>query len=435
MNNRPLKRSPLLTKLYIFTIILILIETILNLFSYSFLYKQEDRNNISDNDKNVLRIIAIGESTTADYFSTESNGAWPRQLEKMLNENGIPARVYNLGIGSSNTNLILARLENQIDTFRPHIAISMMGINDSNVWISATANSFYKHIKLYRIFSWLFYSLQSNQINQFIIPEESFENFSKSVKIIEGFKKNDFSQILHQAESHAKTLSIYQQAQYYAYLALKAMPVAGPDVDKYFTAYHMYRLSLNTNYFVHNAVENQSEILVRLQKWDECFELAKKFYSHGGILNDALVSTFSECAIYSGTKEEWGKILARNQYGLKEISWNLNTTKDNYRRLYKILRSHQIKLIAMQYPLLPPDDLKNYFKKNLSDTDVATKYKDISFVFNKENFQEALKHYKFEEIFTDQFHSLFGHTNDFGHSLIAKNVYTEVLKWINQNKY
>ena len=49
--------------------------------------------------------------------------------------------------------------------------------------------------------------------------------------------------------------------------------------------------------------------------------------------------------------------------------------------------------------------------------------KQIKFLENKKNFKEALKKHDFEEIFTDQFAGLFGHTSKLGHEIIANNIF------------
>ncbi len=92
-----------LPKIFIYFIAVIftlaLLEVLLQTMGFLASMPKNQRNQIHREDQNKLRILAIGESTTADYFAPDNLGAWPRKLEKKLLENGIAARVYNEGVG------------------------------------------------------------------------------------------------------------------------------------------------------------------------------------------------------------------------------------------------------------------------------------------------------------------------------------------------
>ncbi|MFH0984776.1 MAG: tetratricopeptide repeat protein [Candidatus Omnitrophota bacterium] len=70
------------------------------------------------------RILCLGESTTA--------GTYPSFLEEELNRRGqgIPFSVIDKGIPSTNTDVILAQLEANLDKYKPDLVVTMMGIND-----------------------------------------------------------------------------------------------------------------------------------------------------------------------------------------------------------------------------------------------------------------------------------------------------------------
>jgi hypothetical protein len=75
----------------------------------------------------------------------------------------------------------------------------------------------------------------------------------------------------------------------------------------------------------------------------------------------------------------------------------------------------------MQYPVRSIEPLKILLKNE-------DYYNKIIFISNEENFKEALKKYKTEDIFQDMFKGTFGHCTDLGNTLIAENVAENIEK-------
>ncbi|HUP57922.1 MAG TPA: GDSL-type esterase/lipase family protein, partial [Bdellovibrionota bacterium] len=105
----------------------LLAELVLRLAGWALLSPSRQRNAIRPEDASKLRILTLGESTTADW---ETPIAWPRQLENLLSARGVPARVYNEGVPGTSTALILSRIDELLERYRPELVVSMMGIND-----------------------------------------------------------------------------------------------------------------------------------------------------------------------------------------------------------------------------------------------------------------------------------------------------------------
>lgn len=78
--------------------------------------------------------------------------------------------------------------------------------------------------------------------------------------------------------------------------------------------------------------------------------------------------------------------------------------------------------MPMQYPTLPIEDLKQDLKN-------SEHYDKLVFVSNKENFEQALKTHKKEEIFKDMFGGGFGHCTHYGNALITENIIPKILKF------
>lgn len=88
-------------------------------------------------DKERLRIVALGGSTTEPYFMMQANDpasysyeSWPYFLQKRLDELGIRAIVFNGGVAGYSTNQELLKLLRDVLPLRPDIVLSLSGIND-----------------------------------------------------------------------------------------------------------------------------------------------------------------------------------------------------------------------------------------------------------------------------------------------------------------
>jgi lysophospholipase L1-like esterase len=82
----------------------------------------------------VYRVLCLGESTTAGLVWGEE--AYPRQLERILNERAAGRaefQVINGGMVATTSDVILARLPGMLEELRPHIVVTMMGINDGTL--------------------------------------------------------------------------------------------------------------------------------------------------------------------------------------------------------------------------------------------------------------------------------------------------------------
>lgn len=76
-----------------------------------------------------LRVLCLGESTTAPTGLRDHS--WPAQLEGLLNADGPAATVVNAGVSGTLSSVLALRLPGLLERHRPHVVITMMGINDS----------------------------------------------------------------------------------------------------------------------------------------------------------------------------------------------------------------------------------------------------------------------------------------------------------------
>jgi len=104
------------------TATLLVVEAVLQTASQ--VARSADRNRGRVPSEGELRIACIGESTTY--------GLWPGQLEEILNERSAEReiRVINRGAVGIRTDGVAGQIEEWLDEDRPHLVITMLGIND-----------------------------------------------------------------------------------------------------------------------------------------------------------------------------------------------------------------------------------------------------------------------------------------------------------------
>src|SRR5262249_33838632 len=140
-------------------------EVLLRLTGWALQFPSDARNAVRPDDRAKVRILAIGESTTADFFADEARSAWPRRLEHDLSQAGLAVRVYNEGVGSTSTPIILTRLPDYLEKYRPDIVITMMGINDTMALAlppeSGDLGAVFARFRLVRIARWIVGRIES----------------------------------------------------------------------------------------------------------------------------------------------------------------------------------------------------------------------------------------------------------------------------------
>lgn len=133
-------------------VLLLIVEGVLRAAGW-YVLREQERLNADPKGAARIRIVTLGESTTADAGSLAAT-SWPRQLESRLIARGFSVKVTNLARPGANTTYLLKELEGKIGLIRPQIVISMMGINDAdNPWLSGlTSESLWTEIRVLKLF-------------------------------------------------------------------------------------------------------------------------------------------------------------------------------------------------------------------------------------------------------------------------------------------
>ena len=99
-------------------------------------------------------------------------------------------------------------------------------------------------------------------------------------------------------------------------------------------------------------------------------------------------------------------------------------TKDNYRKLRRMLQERGIAYVCMQYPVRSLRPLREIFGDG----------NGIIFVDNEEVFKDALRKDGYKALFTDRFAFDFGHCTARGNALLGGNAADAILKAVFHRK-
>jgi lysophospholipase L1-like esterase len=112
--------------------LLLLFEGLLRLTGVLLLAYRDLTENSGITFDNKVRILAIGESTTYG-LGVEPGMAYPKQLERLLNQHvSKGVTVINMGVPGQTSTSILRSIDYQMQKYRPHLVISLFGVNDTN---------------------------------------------------------------------------------------------------------------------------------------------------------------------------------------------------------------------------------------------------------------------------------------------------------------
>ena len=382
-------------------------------------------NAVRPEDSKKIRILALGESTTADYFSRDIS-AWPRQLESRLLREGIDARVYNEGLPSTTSAMILSRVPEYLEKYRPQIVVAMMGINDAdlNLRYDASPSSRLRlaisRIRLVKLARWLASSADARLRCRIESEPARDPNFSEADR--EGKR---LSRSLPFAEVERRLRGRISSD--------KDLALIYTDIVELFTVEGGLRFTPDGNVRAYaDRAFDLSPYDHRVDLWElvtlarsaakdgRCEQVGRKILACGGNVPDDLLSLIAGCGAGLASDPAFRSRGLSFQSSRNEPS----PQKFHYRALHRLLQGEGVSLVAMQYPTLPVGDLESYFKG--PDGRLEDSFRDIVFVANESNFSRALKSRPYSDLFVDRFRGSWGHATDLGHGLIADSAFEAV---------
>ncbi|MFH0984775.1 MAG: hypothetical protein V1882_04500 [Candidatus Omnitrophota bacterium] len=402
------------------------------------------------------RILCVGESTTQAQY--------PRFLEKILNARQTQTRfsVTDEGLIATNTDVIFEKMESNIRKYKPDMVVAMIGINDAGAKHMpagfATCNrSFAQSFKTHRLMQLLCAHIQAKfeEIKRMVMGKPRSEApvaaSRDDVYYLKLGMRLQAQGKEHEARStfcQAVTLNPLNTDAFFRWMfqckpkEQEAMLQAMVEkFKKIFTAcpeenpYAGYLLGqLNT---VHKNVEAESLLKVLRS---HCHAGWISYYSGEiaaaqGRYEEAIANYKEsiELSHQSDYRPYFGLAYVYRALGKSKLSDDYlaqghalapqgyeSMTVENYRKIKKLLDEHGIRLVCVQYPMRDIEPLRRIFS--------ADHGQNVSFVDNEKLFKDALKKYRFEEIFRDRFAADFGHCTDLGNTILAGNIAKVILR-------
>lgn len=172
-------------------------------------------------------------------------------------------------------------------------------------------------------------------------------------------------------------------------------------------------LELGTFYLEQERFEDYDKLF----KNADIFDNKKSLYEQGYLIDrlcGQLAVIFLEKGDFKSAKRYFKKA---EEIRLK---YHPPGTKQNYKKIKKILDKRQIKYVCVQYPMRSVEPLKKMLNYP----------KNVIFVDNEKIFKDAVKNEGFNYYFEDRFAGDFGHGTDKGNYLLAENIAKVLLEKI-----
>ncbi len=358
----------------------------------------------SSTEKDVIRILCLGESTTAPtpYY----DHSWPAQLQRILQRRGSRRyRVINRGGIASNTEILANRFPQDIYACRPHIVIAMIGVNDHG-WHGIQARApLSARLRSWRVFK-LARSARQALAAAFFRPrplaDKMPSHFAELGARYLGRGMKEEARIMYE-RALAEDPSAIEWASDLAYLyrlegrwaQAEAVLLKATQLGN--TALYAKLAELYETQGRFDAAEAAYRRAIRLHPENENFR-------HG---LEALAASRSRAA--------HGKPVVEKR-SLLDIAGGPTTV--NYRKIVRMAQAGGALFFAMQYPLRDAAELRRMLEG----------LPDVIFIDNKDSFRKALNGGSYDDYFIDRFGGNWGHCTERGNRLIAQNAAKAVLE-------
>lgn len=418
---------------------LIILELSMQFAGFAILGYHNYKNNKTLKTKSQYTIMCLGESTTF--------GGYPNALQKILNQK-YPNKfsVIDLGIPSTNLQNILRDLDLNIAKYKPDFAISMMGINNGFVTfdndVRNIENKKYGSLKLYKLYNMIHRHLVSSfKIKEVYATNREEFNLEYAYELYlqkKYFDAEIFCKKIIEMSPNDNCAYAFLALLYYNHLDKRniAYKIASNiiDTNKQVPAHWkkiMYEIAIVYNMNNEHNIESAKKYIEKIFNDDNVVfdgdlygfiknyitsEQKTKFLKKMFSVKELFDQYYGLLAIESMDKKDYKKA---EEYFKKSEDFRLQypnkQTYELYKLIIKKLTNNNIKVICMQYPVRSIASLKEMLK-NEED------YNKIEFLSNEDNFKQALKEKKYNEIFSDRFAGDFGHYKQEGSVLIAENV-------------
>lgn len=418
---------------------LFFLEVFLTLGGKGFIIYQDIQNRKTIGGKDVYKIMCLGDSITAEG----GDNAYPIQLEKYLNTKAGTAKfkVINHGIPSADSAMLLGKVRQFIAEDKPDMTVVMMGYNDRAVLQDkgreSWPNQMLRKVKVYRLGRGLLekfvvhlqelsprWKLRSPPMDAELlqganetrpVPQQyglmllyaielaNQNEFAKAVVILENLANLDLEKSFMDRVWHELGRSFYALKDYKKLIIVSGRNLSVDPFDIQSTEFIKY---------ICKDKQEENEVMGMLTT------LAEK--NQQSIPLNGLVAA---CYADYGHKESAERYFQKVQQ-LESHGENL-VLRENYKKLYTILKENGIQPVFVQYPNRDLKVLKDLFKSTQAE------YDDIIFIENESVFQASKDQNRYNEFFIDRAGDNFGHGTVHGNFLLASHMGDSILEYLN----
>ncbi|HRY29925.1 MAG TPA: tetratricopeptide repeat protein [Elusimicrobiota bacterium] len=436
----------------------VLVEMGLRLGGFVYQMKPERFNADALSRGGDVRVLCLGESTT--------QGAYPEHLQALLDNSGTPLKfvVIDKGISGTNSGIILMFLENLLDTYRPDLVLTMIGINDVgwsvplkdgagriDRWFHRFRNL--RISKLYRIATGERAGGASRR--NVVVPKRTHDEFVPMSPITEKAPRTTQTSMTDYLNSG----ELFQQEGAWAEAeacfrnALKIDPkneLPHRFLGHLYERQRKYRkaiacfkniLELKTQgdpAYIHRCLgslydkeKDYGNALVHYKKaveinpTDEFSQVALvRFLYNRNARKEAYAGLRKARDLNPTSLLLNSEFLKMKQYARPEkpkretaLSPYRAVTIRNYTKIRDIVLSRGARLVCVQYPMRPLRPLE----------EIIGKKQNVFYVDNELSFREAVRRDGYDIYFTDKFGGDFGHCTVRGNRLLAENIVRVIL--------
>ena len=241
----------------------LLLEIALRVGGLIYITVSKYNNRVTYKTQNEYRILALGESTTADFHNGQ--GSWPTELELILNnQSNIRFRVFNEGYPGTTSRDIMLNLQNNLDKYHPNLVITMMGINDKGPYFLhayTQEKGFFSNFRVYKLIKYFIGVWNQKQEEKIKIAKEesdrkeearlkkdveiNTEDNNATINLIDFYYSKkmaaEFIDLVKKLPDHNSTTHLFELGEAYLYAkkyneseeALKEVIVRGNLPKKY----------------------------------------------------------------------------------------------------------------------------------------------------------------------------------------------------------
>jgi Flp pilus assembly protein TadD len=393
----------------------VLVEMILRTLGFIVLLRQERRNFQSARQVGAYRVMCVGESTTQNQY--------PAFLEEILNRRGAGIRfsVIDRGMTGANTTDILARLESDIDRYRPETVIAMIGVNDDGKHIPYETDfrsrtmPFLKRLRIYKLGKLLQSRLHADG-ERAAYRDKRGAAFANDSALMKTGWRYISEKNMQEAQRAFKRAAETERGNDSAYMILGWLSI---DQKRYAEVERSFKKALELN------PRNESAYIELgwLYRTQRRFSEAEQLFKKGIALNPESARLHENLAAlyYRLDEDALSKSYSQKASLLRRRYYNPRTV-ENYLELKRILDSRGVRLVCVQYPMRDLSPLKQIFEDAPGS--------DVLFVDNERTFEAAVRAQGYKSLFMDMFAGDFGHCTEAGNRLLAENIAAAMLRGV-----